>query len=60
MIDVQDITGLILAGGRGTRMGGVDKGLRTVTGVPMAWHTMLRLQTPVCPTLVNANRHPSP
>ena len=28
MIDANDITGLILAGGRGSRMGGVDKGLQ--------------------------------
>jgi hypothetical protein len=31
-----DITGLILAGGRGSRMGGVDKGLQNHQGMPMA------------------------
>lgn len=33
MIDPQDITGLILAGGRGSRMGGVDKGLQNYQGL---------------------------
>ncbi|MGH8770545.1 MAG: NTP transferase domain-containing protein, partial [Burkholderiales bacterium] len=30
------ITGLILAGGLGRRMGGVDKGLKLFRGEPMA------------------------
>jgi molybdopterin-guanine dinucleotide biosynthesis protein A len=56
-----DITGLVLAGGRGSRMGGTDKGLQSFHGTPMALHTLLRLQLQqggwVGPTLVNANRH---
>ena len=44
MIDPQQITALILAGGRGTRMGGVDKGLQPFNGVPLALHTLQRLQ----------------
>ena len=56
-----DITGLVLAGGRGSRMGGTDKGLQNFHGTPMALHTLLRLQMQqggwVGPTLVNANRH---
>ncbi len=32
MIHSTDITGLILAGGRGSRMGGVDKGLQSFNG----------------------------
>jgi molybdenum cofactor guanylyltransferase len=56
-----DITGLVLAGGRGTRMGGTDKGLQNFHGTPMALHTLLRLQMQqggwVGDTLVNANRH---
>ena len=43
MIPTSDITGLILAGGRGSRMGGVDKGLQTFRGAPMAMHTLMRL-----------------
>jgi hypothetical protein len=39
MIDKEDITGLILAGGRGSRMGGVDKGLQNFRGMPLALHT---------------------
>ena len=57
MIPTQDITGLILAGGRGTRMGGVDKGLQNFNGIPMALHTMMRLQTQVGHIIINANRN---
>jgi molybdenum cofactor guanylyltransferase len=52
-----DITGLVLAGGRGSRMGGVDKGLQTHRGLPLAMHALLRLQPQVGPVLVNANRN---
>ncbi|MBA2961228.1 MULTISPECIES: molybdenum cofactor guanylyltransferase MobA [Ramlibacter] len=52
-----DITGLVLAGGRGSRMGGVDKGLQNFNGVPLALHTLLRLQPQVGDLLVNANRN---
>jgi molybdenum cofactor guanylyltransferase len=38
-----DITGLVLAGGRASRMGGVDKGLQNHLGLPLAMHAMLRL-----------------
>lgn len=57
MIDSQDITGLILAGGRGSRMGGVDKGLQNFNGIPMALHTLMRLQMQVGQVIVNANRN---
>lgn len=59
MIDPQDITGLILAGGRGSRMGGVDKGLQTFNGMPLALHTLTRLQMGggVGPVMINANRN---
>lgn len=52
-----DITGLVLAGGRGTRMGGVDKGLQHFNGMPLARHALLRLQPQTGPTLLNANRN---
>jgi molybdopterin-guanine dinucleotide biosynthesis protein A len=52
-----DISGLILAGGRGSRMGGVDKGLQLLRGMPLAMHAILRLQPQVGPLLLNANRH---
>jgi molybdopterin-guanine dinucleotide biosynthesis protein A len=56
-IDRQDITGLILAGGRGSRMGGVDKGLQNHHGIPLALHALLRLQPQVGAMLINANRN---
>jgi molybdopterin-guanine dinucleotide biosynthesis protein A len=57
MIDPQDITGLILAGGRGSRMGGVDKGLQNYQGLPLALHALMRLQPQVGSVMVNANRN---
>jgi len=57
LIAPQEITGLILAGGRGSRMGGVDKGLQNFNGMPMALHTLLRLQLQVGQVIINANRN---
>jgi molybdopterin-guanine dinucleotide biosynthesis protein A len=57
MIDRDDITGLILAGGRGSRMGGVDKGLQAHLGMPLAMHALLRLSPQVGEVLINANRN---
>jgi molybdopterin-guanine dinucleotide biosynthesis protein A len=56
-IPSQDITGLVLAGGRGSRMGGVDKGLQSHNGVPLALHALLRLQPQVGEAMINANRN---
>jgi molybdopterin-guanine dinucleotide biosynthesis protein A len=52
-----DITGLVLAGGRATRMGGVDKGLQSHLGVPLALHALLRLSPQVGHVMINANRN---
>ncbi|EHR70205.1 molybdopterin-guanine dinucleotide biosynthesis protein A, proteobacterial [Burkholderiales bacterium JOSHI_001] len=52
-----DVTGLILAGGRGSRMGGVDKGLQNHLGLPLAMHALMRLQPQVGEVLINANRN---
>ncbi|MBP6404319.1 MAG: molybdenum cofactor guanylyltransferase MobA [Proteobacteria bacterium] len=52
-----DITGLVLAGGRGLRMGGVDKGLQEFNGTPLALHALQRLRPQVGSVLINANRH---
>ena len=57
MIDTKDITGVILAGGRGSRMGGVDKGLQNHGGVPLAMHALLRLAPQVGEIMINANRN---
>jgi molybdopterin-guanine dinucleotide biosynthesis protein A len=54
------ITGLILAGGRGSRMGGIDKGLQNFRGLPLALQTLMRLQLQSLPpqeVLINANRN---
>lgn len=52
-----DITGIVLAGGRATRMGGVDKGLQMHRGMPLALYTLLRLQHQVGTVMINANRN---
>ena len=56
-IDGAEITGVILAGGRGSRMGGTDKGLQNFNGVPLALHTLLRLSPQVGEVMINANRN---
>ena len=56
-IKITDITGLILAGGRGSRMGGVDKGLQPHLGVPLALHALGRLTPQVGKVMINANRN---
>lgn len=53
----KDVTGLVLAGGRGTRMGGVDKGLERFQGEPLAVRAMMRLMPQVGEVMVNANRN---
>ncbi|MES2401742.1 MAG: molybdenum cofactor guanylyltransferase MobA [Pseudomonadota bacterium] len=56
------ITALVLAGGRGARMGGVDKGLQLFRGQPLVQHALMRLADqeggPLHGVLVNANRNP--
>ncbi|MFS2204255.1 molybdenum cofactor guanylyltransferase MobA [Variovorax sp. Varisp36] len=56
-IAAADITGLLLAGGRGSRMGGVDKGLQLFNGEPLALHAIRRLGSQVGQLIVNANRN---
>jgi len=56
-IAASDITGLVLAGGRGSRMGGVDKGLQNFNGAPLALNAVLRLGMQVGEMMVNANRN---
>ena len=51
------LTGLILAGGRGSRMGSVDKGLQPFRGMPMALHVLHRLQPQVDEVIINANQN---
>jgi molybdenum cofactor guanylyltransferase len=56
-VDKSQITGIVLAGGRGSRMGGVDKGLQLYNGTPLAKHAIQQLQPQVCHLLINANRN---
>ncbi len=57
MIAREAITGLVLAGGRGSRMGGTDKGLQNYRGVPLALHALMRLGPQVGHVMLNANRN---
>jgi molybdenum cofactor guanylyltransferase len=57
MINQKEISGLILAGGRGTRMGGIDKGLQMHLGLPLAQHALERLSPQVGALMLNANRN---
>ena len=57
LISPEQITGCVLAGGRGARMGGVDKGLQLFQGRPLALHALQRLAPQVGPLLINANRN---
>jgi molybdenum cofactor guanylyltransferase len=56
-IAAANITGLILAGGRGSRMGLVDKGLQTLQGKTMVAHVLARLSPQVAGVLINANQN---
>jgi len=57
MINPAEITGLILAGGQGRRMGGIDKGLQHFLGIPLALHALQRLSPQVSAVAISANRH---
>jgi molybdopterin-guanine dinucleotide biosynthesis protein A len=52
-----EITGLVLAGGRGSRMGGADKGLLLYAGEALAARAVRRLASQVGTVAVNANRN---
>jgi molybdopterin-guanine dinucleotide biosynthesis protein A len=51
------VSGVVLAGGQGRRMGGVDKGLQPFRGRPMAQWAIERLAPQVEELLVNANQN---
>ena len=57
MIARSEITGLLLAGGRAQRMGGIDKGLVPFQGKPLIEHAIQRLAPQVSGLLINANRN---
>jgi molybdopterin-guanine dinucleotide biosynthesis protein A len=57
MIPTHELTGMILAGGEGRRMGGRDKGLEPFAGLPLVGHVVKRLEGQVAELLINANRN---
>jgi molybdopterin-guanine dinucleotide biosynthesis protein A len=56
-VNRQDITGVVLAGGRATRWDGRDKGLIQVSGRPMISHVLDALAPQVGQVIINANRN---
>jgi molybdopterin-guanine dinucleotide biosynthesis protein A len=59
-MDIRDpvrVTGLVLAGGQGRRMGGVDKGLQRLRGRPMVEWVIERLKPQVTEIVINANQN---
>jgi len=51
------ISGIVLAGGQGRRMGGVDKGLQLLRARPMIEHVLERLRPQVGEIVINANQN---
>jgi molybdopterin-guanine dinucleotide biosynthesis protein A len=51
------VSGIVLAGGLGRRMGGVDKGLQPLRGRPMVEHVLARLLPQVEEIIINANQN---
>ena len=51
------VTGIVLAGGQGRRMGGVDKGLQLLHGKPMVAAVLARLAPQVNEIVINANQN---
>ncbi len=57
MIAAADVTGLILCGGAGARIGGRDKPLELLGGVPLVEHVRERLRPQVARVLISCNRN---
>lgn len=58
-VETERVTGVVLAGGLGRRMGGVDKGLQLLHGRPMVAAVLERLAPQVDEILINANQNPA-
>ncbi|BFM48815.1 molybdenum cofactor guanylyltransferase [Marinomonas sp. THO17] len=56
-MDITSVTGVVLAGGKGERVSGEDKGLLSFRGKPMAQHVANTLDKVVDRVVINANRH---
>jgi molybdopterin-guanine dinucleotide biosynthesis protein A len=59
MIAAHEISAMILAGGLGRRMGGIDKGLQEFKGTPLVWRILCRLRqsNSIGEFMINANRN---
>ena len=55
----ENVTGIILAGGKASRMGGQDKGLLDINGHTMISYVIEALEPQVASILINANRNQS-
>ncbi|MCW8988152.1 MAG: molybdenum cofactor guanylyltransferase MobA [Gammaproteobacteria bacterium] len=53
----QSITAVILAGGKGSRLGGLDKGLVELNNKPLIQHLINRIQPQVSKIMISANRN---
>ena len=57
MTPSERVTGIVLAGGKGSRMGGVDKGLQLLRGKPMVEWVLARITPQVSEIIINANQN---
>jgi len=57
VIQINDITAVILAGGKGRRLGGQDKGLVNYKGRPLIEHILHIIKPQVQAIMINANRN---
>ena len=57
MIQINDITAVILAGGKGRRLGGQDKGLVNYKGRPLIEHILHIIKPQAQSIVINANRN---
>lgn len=56
-IDKNQITAVILAGGKGSRLGGQDKGLVIYQNKPLIQHVLDKIEPQVGHIIINANRN---
>ncbi len=54
---LHDVTAIVLAGGQGKRLGGLDKGLQLLQGRPLVAYVLERLEKQVETILISANRN---